>query len=339
MSAAPAPPIAVSSLGQRETVLMLTNLKDDPRPEGLVRTCSIWRALEVLGDVPSLLILEAIWLGDKRFETIRARTCLSKPLVSERLKSLVENGIIRRSQYNAHPPRFEFELEEKGLALFPVTMMLFRWEKERSTRQPTLQIDLVHRTCGHTITPVPQCQHCGQEVSALDIEWAEGPGLGWMKPDYKRRRQQRNRTAITKNITLFTHAAEVLGDRWSNLVMRSAFTGLNRFDEMLADSAMASNILSDRLSWLVERDFLRAKVYQTKPDRYAYYPTEKALDYLPILLMLQQWGDRFYAAEEGPPLVLRHRSCGATLKLIAACDSCGDELLAKDVRLESPQSE
>ncbi|MEM7703117.1 MAG: helix-turn-helix domain-containing protein [Pseudomonadota bacterium] len=312
---------------------MLTLLQDDPRPEGLVRTCSIWRALEVLGDVPSLLILEAIWLGDKRFETIRSRTGLSKPLVSERLKSLVENGIIKRSQYNARPPRFEFELEEKGLALFPVTMMLFRWEKARSTRQPALKIDLVHTSCGHTTTPVPQCRHCGQEVQAQDIGWAEGPGLGWMKPDYKRRRQQRNRTAITENATLFTDAAEVLGDRWSNLVMRSAFTGLNKFDEMLTDSAMASNILSDRLSWLVERGFLRAKVYQTKPDRYAYYPTDKALDYLPILLMLQQWGDRFYASEDGPPLILHHKTCGAKLDLTATCGSCGDELLAENVRL------
>jgi len=125
----------------------------------------------------------------------------------------------------------------------------------------------------------------------------------------------------------------VLGDRWSSLVMRSAFTGLNKFDEMLADSAMASNILSDRLSWLVERDFLRAKVYQTKPDRYAYYPTSKALDYLPILLMLQQWGDRYYGAKGGAPLILRHKTCGHELNLIAGCSQCGEELTADNVRL------
>ena len=77
---------------------MIEALTKGNPPEGMVRTCSIWRALEVFGDVPSLLILEAIWLGDLRFEAIRARTCLSKPLVSERLKSLVEHGIIRRSQ-------------------------------------------------------------------------------------------------------------------------------------------------------------------------------------------------------------------------------------------------
>ena len=314
---------------------MISVLSEREPPKGLVRTCSIWRALEVFGDVPSLLILEAIWLGDMRFERIRTRTCLSKPLVSQRLKSLVENGIVKRSQYSEHPPRFEFTLEAKGRALFPVTLMLLRWEKMWSSRHASVPIDLVHEECGHMTIPVPQCDHCKQEVRAQDIEWREGPGLGWMEPNYKRRRQQRNRTAIAESITLFTDAAEVLGDRWSSLVMRSAFTGLNKFDEMLADSAMASNILSDRLSWLVERDFLEAKIYQSKPDRFAYYPTAKAMDYLPILLMLQQWGDRFYGAEQGPPVILRHKTCGHELNLIAACGECGEELRARNVAIGS----
>ncbi|MEM1052088.1 MAG: helix-turn-helix domain-containing protein [Pseudomonadota bacterium] len=312
---------------------MIETLAKRAQPAGMVRTCSIWRALEVLGDVPTLLILEAIWLGDARFEAIRSRTCLSKPLVSERLKSLAQNGIIKRSQYSIRPARFEYALKEKGRALFPVTMMLLRWEKTWSSRQSTMAVEIVHQDCGEPTTPVPRCAHCGEVVTAREIEWQEGPGLGWMEPNYTRRRQQRNRTAIAESVTLFTDAAEVLGDRWSSLVMRSAFTGLNKFDEMLVDSAMASNILSDRLSWLVERDFLSTKVYQTKPDRYAYYPTEKALDYLPILLMLQQWGDRFYAAQEGAPLILRHSSCGATLSLLAGCSVCGGELRADNVRL------
>lgn len=302
-------------------------------PEGLVRTCSIWRALEVLGDTPSLLILEAIWLGERRFEPIRARTCLSKPLVSDRLKTLVENGILARVPYSERPLRYEFRLEPKGLDLFPVTMMLLRWEKTWSARRDALGIAVFHTGCGHQTVPVPQCDHCGKEVVAEAIAWEEGPGLGWMEPTYTRRRQQRNRTAISRQATLFTDAAEVLGDRWSNLVMRSAFTGLNRFDEMLADSAMASNILADRLSWLVERGFLKAKLYQSRPDRFAYYPTRKALDYLPILLMLQRWGDRYYAADEGPPVLLRHTTCGARLDLVAGCGACGGQLAAQTVKL------
>lgn len=299
----------------------------------MVRTCSIWRALEVLGDVPTLLIFEAIWLGDVRFEPIRKRTCLSKPLVSDRLKALVANGVIERRLYNEHPPRHEFAITKKGQDLFPVTMMLLRWEKTWSAKREHLSIGLVHHDCGETTMPQPLCGHCGEVVRAQDLEWQEGPGLGWMQPDYTRRRQQRGAKAIAENLTLFTDAAELLGDRWAGLVMRAAFTGRNRFDAILADSAMASNILSDRLAWLVDKGFLKASLYQSKPNRFAYYPTAKALDYLPILLMLQMWGDRYYASEEGPPVILRHKICGHSLDLYAGCGGCKGRLATSNVSL------
>lgn len=304
-------------------------------PETLVRTCSIWRALEVVGDVPTLLILEAIWLGDLRFGAIHERTGLSKPLVSERLKALIKNGLIKRVPYCETPLRYEFRLEQKGRDLFPVTMMLLRWEKLWSRHRDNVSIDLVHTACEKAAMPELRCGQCREKVQYRDIDWREGPGLGWMSPDYTRRRQQRNRSDLADTLTLFTDAAELLGDRWSSLVMRSAFTGLNRFDEMQGDSAMATNILSERLSWLVERDFLHAKAYQQAPARYAYYPTSKAYDYLPVLMMLQKWGDSYYAAEDGPPVILHHATCGARLDLIAACDKCGEKLKMRDVAIRS----
>ena len=59
----------------------------------MIRTCSIWRSLEVVGDTPTLLILEASWLGARRFDTLRERTGLLKALLSDRLKRLVEAGL------------------------------------------------------------------------------------------------------------------------------------------------------------------------------------------------------------------------------------------------------
>ena len=309
--------------------------QDTASSEGMVRTCSIWRALEVVGDVPTLLILEAIWLGDLRFGAIVDRTGLSKPLISERLKKLVANGLLKRVPYCERPLRYEFRLERKGRDLFPVTMMLLRWEKMWSGHRENVAISLVHESCGKTCVPQLGCGHCGEVVAYRDIEWQEGPGLGWMKPDYTRRRQQRNRSELADTLTLFTDAAELLGDRWSSLIMRSAFTGLNRYDEMQADSAMATNILSERLAWLVERDFLKAKAYQQGPTRYSYHPTAKAYDYLPVLLMLQRWGDQYFASKDGPPVILRHKSCGALLSLVATCDQCGDELEQGSVSLKS----
>ncbi len=298
---------------------------------GLIRSCSIWRALEELGDFATLLILEAIWLRDNRFEAICARTSLSRPLISGRLKLLEAYGYISRSRYCERPARYEFVLEKKGRDLFPVTMMLLFWERKWSSRENAQAIRLMHKVCGHETTPVPLCGHCREVVQAEQIDWEEGPGLGWIVPHHTRRRQQRDHTVIADSAVLFVEAAQILGDRWSGLVLRAVFTGLHKFDEIQTDSAMASNILSDRLNWLVERGMLKPRLYQRKPDRYGYFPTAKALDYLPILLMLQLWGDHYFGSDEGPPVVLRHRSCGARLELVAGCGECGEKLEAGSV--------
>lgn len=287
-----------------------------------VRTCSIWRVLEVLGDVPTLLILESIWLGDLRFDAIKARTCLSKPLIADRLKTLVASDILERRLYCAKPARYGYHLSTKGRDLFPVTMMLLRWEKIWSARREIVQMDLIHSGCGKAVSPEPLCGCCQTIVRPHDIEWREGPGLDMVEPDYTRRRQHRNRQAIAQNLSLFTDSAELLGDRWAGLVMRAVFTGLTKFGEILQDSGIASNILTERLDWLRNHGFLIAHAYQTSPDRFAYRPTAKALDYLPILLMLQRWGDIYYGSDAGPPVIMHHKTCGARLDIYAGCGAC-----------------
>lgn len=314
---------------------MPTTIQTDPSDNPkLVRTCSIWRALEVIGDVPTLLILEAIWLGEIRFEKIKNRTCLSKPLITERLKKLVADGVLERAQYCERPPRFEYKLTEKGRALFPVTMMLLRWEQKWSANSGALGVELRHNDCGNLAAPEPMCGHCRQVVTASDMEWREGPGLTLMEPDYTRRRQHRNRQAIADNLSLFTESAQLLGDRWAGLVMRAVFTGLNRFDQILDDSGMASNILSDRLAWLVENSFLKAKLYQSKPDRFAYHATPRSIDYLPILLMLQRWGDVYYGDASGPPIILHHKQCQSPLNLYSGCGHCSGELKLTNIAMQ-----
>lgn len=305
-------------------------------PPKRVRTCSIWRVLEVLGDVPTLLILESIWLGDLRFDAIKARTCLSKPLIAERLKKLVTSGILERRLYCARPARYGYHLTTKGRDLFPVTMMLLRWEKIWSTRREIVQMDLIHSDCGAIVSPEPMCENCRAVVRPQDIEWREGPGLDMVEPDYTRRRQHRNREAIAQNLSLFTDSAELLGDRWAGLVMRAVFTGLTRFGEILQDSGIASNILADRLDWLLKHGFLIARVYQTSPDRFAYHLTAKALDYLPILLMLQRWGDKYYGSDAGPPVIMHHKTCGAQLDIYAGCNHCDGALQIANVTLKLP---
>lgn len=298
----------------------------------MIRTCSIWRSLEVVGDTPTLLILEASWLGARRFDTLRARTGLLKALLSDRLKRLVEAGLFEKRQYCEAPPRFEYYLTAKGRDVYWTSLMMLRWETTWGGGAGKVAVTLTHAPCGNVFVPEPACGNCGETIDATQVEWAEGPGVGMMAPVYSRRRQQRG--SSQGMTSLMDEAAQIMGDRWASLIMRSIFTGINRFDDIRMDTAIATNILSERLKWLESIGVIRQRAYPSTPPRNEYRVTRKGVEYYPVLLMLMRWGDRYYVSPEGPPVLLRHKSCGKSLDPQVVCSCCRQPIKPEDVRFE-----
>ncbi|WP_414687694.1 winged helix-turn-helix transcriptional regulator [Mycobacterium sp.] len=125
---------------------------------------------------------------------------------------------------------------------------------------------------------------------------------------------------------------ELIGDRWTLLIVRDALRGVRRFDDFRARLGVAHNVLSDRLSRLTEAGVLERRLYQQRPDRYEYHLTEQGRDLWPVLMSLLVWGDR-YLAPEGPPLLVLHRNCGGPLTPRLTCGECGAHLGPGDVEL------
>ena len=299
-----------------------------------IRTCSIWRALEIVGDTSTLLILEASLIGARRFDDIRARSELLPTLLSNRLSRLVQAGILERRRYTDKPPRHEYRLTAKGRDLYWTALMMLRWERRWAHREDKVTIRLRHRTCGELFDPTPLCLHCGEEVRARDMTWAEGPGVGWMAVQYSRRRRSRRAAEREGHTALMDEVAQITGDRWASLALRSIFTGLRKFDEICRDTGMATNILSERLTWLVERGVIRLHEYSLNPKRYEYRLTEKGIDYYPVLLMLLQWGDKYYVSPEGPPLLLSHGADSHELQPVVVCSCCKAPIELTEVEFE-----
>jgi DNA-binding HxlR family transcriptional regulator len=124
---------------------------------------------------------------------------------------------------------------------------------------------------------------------------------------------------------------ELVGERWTMLVVREAFLGRRRFDELADRLGIARNVLASRLSRLVEEGVLERVRYQSRPERFEYRLTDKGLDLWPALVALLQFGDRHYAPA-GPPMVLTHRGCGGELDDRRMCARCGAALHARDAQ-------
>ena len=124
---------------------------------------------------------------------------------------------------------------------------------------------------------------------------------------------------------------EVVGERWTNLILREAFLGVRRFDQMTRHLGIARNILSDRLGKLVEHGILERRQYSERPPRFEYRLTEKGLDLYPIVVSLMAWGDK-HLAERGAPVELVHQDCGHVMTPQMVCSHCGEGVHARNVR-------
>jgi len=122
---------------------------------------------------------------------------------------------------------------------------------------------------------------------------------------------------------------ELLGERWTLLVIREAFLGTRRFEGFTERLDIARNVLTTRLARLVDEGVLEKVRYQERPERYEYRLTEKGIDLWPVIVALLQYGDRYYAPD-GPPVVLRHRDCGGEVDSHRLCSACGARLTARD---------
>jgi DNA-binding HxlR family transcriptional regulator len=121
-------------------------------------------------------------------------------------------------------------------------------------------------------------------------------------------------------------ALEVVGERWTLLIIRDAFLGLRRFEEFQASLGIARNVLTDRLNRLVEEGILERVRYSERPERYEYVLTAKGRDLQIALAGLRQWGDKYIS--EKPPRISRRKS--DRRPVVAAFVPKGAEVLRAD---------
>ena len=128
-------------------------------------------------------------------------------------------------------------------------------------------------------------------------------------------------------------AVAIIGERQSFLVLREAFNGVRRFDDMQRRTGMPRQVLSQRLARLVSEGLLRRVPYRESGQRSRdeYRLTDKGLDLYPVLVALMQWGDRYAVGSAGPQVLLRHRDCGEPLRMQMACDAGHIVESARDV--------
>jgi DNA-binding HxlR family transcriptional regulator len=132
--------------------------------------CSLARALAVVGDRWTLLVLREAFLKVRRFEDFQSRLSIARRVLTERLASLVADGVLEKVAYQQRPLRHEYRLTEKGLALYPVILSLVHWGDAHLGDTDGPPVIHRHKACGHDFSSVLTCSECGEALDARDVE-------------------------------------------------------------------------------------------------------------------------------------------------------------------------
>ncbi|CAM4296418.1 winged helix-turn-helix transcriptional regulator [Acinetobacter pragensis] len=132
--------------------------------------CSIARTLSILGDRWTMLILRNSFMGMRRFDDFQQNLGVTRHVLSERLKRLVEHGILAKTPYFDRQERFEYRLTVKGLELYPILLSMSKWADKWMDEGQGAPIQYVHKSCDKPFQPVLVCSECGEEVHARQVK-------------------------------------------------------------------------------------------------------------------------------------------------------------------------
>lgn len=138
--------------------------------------CSLARALSVVGNRWTLLVLREAFLRVRRFDDFQRNLGIARRVLTERLTHLVDQGVLEKVAYQEAPVRHEYRLTAKGLGLYPVLISLVHWGDEHYAGEAGPPLLHRHRTCGHDFRSVLTCSECGEPVCPREVEPHAGPG-------------------------------------------------------------------------------------------------------------------------------------------------------------------
>jgi DNA-binding HxlR family transcriptional regulator len=139
--------------------------------------CSIARTLAIVGERWTLLVMREVLNGQRRFQDIKRNTGVAANILSDRLNTLVEHGLLRRVLYSEHPESYEYRPTRKGVDLSPALISLMRWGDKYAADESGPPRVVLHTACGHAADARLHCSHCGEPLHANEVRVVDGPGV------------------------------------------------------------------------------------------------------------------------------------------------------------------
>ena len=285
---------------------------------------ALGRALGLLGDEWTLLIVRSAFEGARRYGDWKAALPISDAVLSARLRSLVDAEVLRAVPTST--TRHEYALTRRGVDLWRLLLAIWDWERRHAAGQADRLPVMVHAACCAEFRPVLGCVACGAPSESDQVDAVFGPSGGFERcvpVGSNRRRTGRPRG---DGPDLFPETMAVIGSRWSAAVVGSLFLGATRFSDVERALSAPPAVVADRL-----RAFVAAGVLVPDESTRDYRLTVKGRDLFGVVVALLTWAERWTPSPDGPAVVATHRVCRAAFLPRWTCSACGEDLRADSV--------
>ena len=138
--------------------------------------CPVAKAMELLDERWTLLVLRDIFLGNRRFDALQGHLGVARNVLQSRLERLLEHGVIEKVPYQERPVRHEYRLTPKGIDLWPTIVSLMQWGDRHALSPAGPPVLLQHKECGGEVDGHRICTACGTPLEARDVRAVAGPG-------------------------------------------------------------------------------------------------------------------------------------------------------------------
>jgi DNA-binding HxlR family transcriptional regulator len=293
---------------------------------------SIAIALGLLGDEWNLTIVKLAIMDDvRRYSDFRDRLGIANSVLTVRLRRLTEAGVFTMVLYSQAPRRYEYVLTDCGRELWKVLLTIWSWEATWVTEHIEPLPPMYHVACGREFSPVMCCRACGQPAGPREVRGTFGPsgGFGRSVPQATTRRRS---ACGSPGPGLVPQTIELIGNRWSALALAAAFLGARRFTDMLVMMGAPPTMVSDRLRTFCQMGVLTT-VAKPGSGRVEYRLTDKGRAFFPHVMVMLDWGDRWFRAPEGPATLLTHTTCGREFRPVLCCCVCHRELHGSQIQV------
>lgn len=279
----------------------------------------------VLADEWSLWIIRTALHGASHYTDWLKLGPIPGTALTTRLAALVEAGVLTKNRYSDRPVRYEYLLSARGRQVWPILTSMWAWERTWVNDEEVDLPRMRHRTCGEFIDPVLTCNSCLAVIRWRDVEGKIGPSGDWSRNLQTTARRQRSRNDKRPS-EVINETMELIGNRWSIAILGASFLGVTRFSDFQKRLSASPTIIADRLSAFADLGVLQQVPTAERADWMEYRLTAKGLAFMPVVLLVIQWGHRWFRAPDGPALVMHHVPCGSELQVILTCSGCHEPL-------------